>query len=467
MTCMFAWLAAHRRHLLLSILGMAVLATGIFLPFFLLSQPPQLETLLPAQETIGFWTNATAADLEKGKTLFPGLSSLPSFTVPMDVAVINPAQGLQFWAATPSRKDDTKNFHGNALLGHLPLLLSAADNVTWLQQKELKLAAFPPYRALLAHTDAAVPRLYLRGGGALETGNGITMRLLRSLAPGKALASLAGSMDGASVLRLYGENWASPSSSIAASVALLTPSPDGIVSIGAPQDAWQKFLSSFPASDQQITQALLTGQIRPILGKDVSVQFDLLPLLANPATVQWKNVTNGTMLFLAQGSMDDAALRQQKLSRIAQSATAMQRGGLVENRQFDEHFSARVLTSTGGNLHMTESDVNGWHVESILHGSGGLQIATQGNRFMLTNLSAWLQQAMEAERPFAGSGVLLSLPAQAGRREAAGVLPVSLLGVNDNPLLRPALLPMQGTIRWSVAQEGKIVSIVTEKDERQ
>lgn len=453
------WLRTHWRHIALSALGLAILATGVLLPIVRTQQRARLDSLLPAEETVALWTNATADDIRGFAGRLPLLAALPPLPSPLDFAVVRLPSGADAWIAAPADPDHADGFQPNARIGHTAAMVSSADVEPLFADRAPRLASFGPYRALTLHTDAGASRAYLRDARLVMDGSDAAT-LLSAVSPGNASAMLLGSVGKSRVLRLYRD---APSDAAGAPIdtrlASLSPSPTFILALSDPAGTWNRYAEALPPERRAILEAVAAQHLLDRAGKDVSLRYDVLPLLREPASLY---VGDGTpAAFLVEGTADaDLAAHLSALEKGARSRIGNQR---IEERRFDPRFSARIIRQDASRVQEKEYDRGGWHVRMLDAGSGAavFAVATNRNRFVVSNAAAWLDQVVSPTHPFGGSGAGLALPGQAGDLRAGGWTDPSLLHREDHPALRALAPAAPGPMAWSVSLDGRVFSIAT------
>lgn len=184
-------------------------------------------------------------------------------------------------------------------------------------------------------------------------------------------------------------------------------------------------------------------------GQDLSLVYDLAPLLEGQTSVTLMQTNSGTLALL-EGTADNAARQLDALhAGFAASLGTAQR---VE-RTFDDAFSIRHVRA-GSDARESTDEVSGWHLRSATRGDSGLHSAVRGDRFMLSNDISLLRAALEtpAVPPPAASG----MPVARGTlhdEAARGLLQTALPG---EALPVPADLLSAPLLHWELVRSGNL-----------
>lgn len=195
-------------------------------------------------------------------------------------------------------------------------------------------------------------------------------------------------------------------------------------------------------------QAVLRAKVRDLLGDDVSLQYDLLPLLDQSATLHQRAASGtGTITsFLLEGNASAAELAA--LPRLHKSAASLLQKGTVVRTTFDEDTVATQVRADATSLEHTQERMGNWQVESTLApgGTAGLVTGTSNRKFFITNNPQWAMQQIASESNN------IPLPAVPGAWTMGGVLNSDAISPPTQDSLAGFLLPhMPAGFAWSMA----------------
>ena len=423
---------------LLLLLGVDIVLTGAVGAFLMIKRVPTVPEMLPAM-AVAQYMHAIDAVPPEITSIRSG--DLPPTTVSFDLAVVQSPSGAVAWILFPGATD--------------PVMAQAQET-----KGGLRFIASDPVTALLLEDDAT-PRLKDDDAFRALT-NGIapdTAFLFSRITPpatGTAASWVLASAIPSAVLtltkgnrtsvRLYGQTgdtpWAAP-----LPVTVLDPAPAVSLALSAPDKTLNAYLASLPAQERLLRETTLRTAMRSWFGDDVSLQYDLLPLLQSRMLLTLGTASGGTTLFLLEGEARGAGVAA-RLDRIRTSAESVAGTGPVTVRQFEEDVSIPQIAGGNGQNGNTTTDEHGWTVQT----GAGLITAVRGDRFMLSNTRKWMTQRLDPATPTE------PLPMSNGRFLAGGTVTqgtTPLFSWND-PDVMALTGPLPPLFRWAVEQWGQV-----------
>lgn len=405
------------------------------------SRQEQPEDLLPAEHTLLYARIAAQDDLAQLATWFPALDGVPKNPLPQAAALVRVSPQETAWitfdAPTGLHRAPSAhatNTHALALLRTGPSLGNALTyRILRGSPQEGSLLYLADARA--AHTAHPFTNWLQIGGPMIveRTASGVTIAL---------------------------QTAQYPSDRIEPRVPLAFARPVLIFSVAEPRTLLAALLAAVDGSITAPAEGWLREALKSILGEDVSMPFDLAPLLAGPTTLQVGPALPGQdrpALLQGIGADDeDVSARIALLHdrfRAASPAIEERHRLLDTGRTFDD------LRLDPTAIEDRRETVSGWEMRVTEH-RGGRMLATAllGEQFIIsTNADALLAVLHGTNGQFALPIPGESTPVAGGFVDAAAL----------SPLLRELLpagtrIPPAHLYRWSAAQNGgRILLTVT------
>lgn len=428
---------------LLVLLGVSIVATGAVGTFLMIRRVPLPVELLPADEIIAYWhvTEWDAVQQNPTLALAPGLPrAAPGFDLALVQAPVNHPSGGPLWILFPVLTDPLMT-QAQTAKGGLRFIASDPAAAALLTGTTPRLKDDMPFRALTGGLPPTTPFLFSRTATPVQTG--IAGWMLGSAQP----SSMLQYADGTTRVRLYGPVGTAPGAA-PMQVTNLTPAPAMSLALTTPQQTLEMYLSSLPEQERTARETMLKTVVREWLGDDVSLQYDLLPLLQSRAvlSVGARSASGGAIPFLLEGEARGAGVAA-RMERFQHSAMAMAGAGSVTVRQFEEDVSVPQVAGAGnGSIVTAERD--GWTVTT----GPGLITAVRGHNFMIGNDPLWMDQRLNpATEP-------VPLPVSQGRFRAGGTVTQSgtpLFSWHD-PSVTVFTGPLPAAFRWAMEEWGQI-----------
>lgn len=196
-------------------------------------------------------------------------------------------------------------------------------------------------------------------------------------------------------------------------------------------------------------KAALRGWFERAFGKDVSLAYDLGPLLEDQASLTLARAQSGTVALL-EGRSRGAASRLEAL-HAAFRATAG--GALHVQRTFDEQFRVHNVRA-GSETTDDTSVIEGWTVRSTTRENNGIHSALKGDRFILSDDADLLREAIDAlPVPAADGPGMIVAHGELDTEDTRSLLQTALPG-QEPPL--PGALASEPLLRWELIRNGNL-----------
>lgn len=149
-------------------------------------------------------------------------------------------------------------------------------------------------------------------------------------------------------------------------------------------------------AEEEVRAAIWRTRTETIVGKDVSVPYDLLPLLHAPATLSLTVESNGMIRFFAEGSVGDTQMLHDRLARLHASVRTRLAQVQIERKNFEQGFSALLVREKPGSVRESEEEMDGWDVRSTISGSGtGLVSAEYREQYILGSERGFVESFLQ------------------------------------------------------------------------
>ncbi len=426
-------------------LGVATLIVGGVAVYFSLQRIPTAAEVLPAEATIAYW------HLTDDGAALPGLpAGLPAMKWPADIAMLQSPSGIQ-WVAFPGAPNDPLLKQAKAIDGKA-YVASSPDVDALLASPDPKLWTDSTLRALRSGVDSRTSFRFSRLGPQTRPSATPLQRLIGSHAPTAMLQFADGTK---TILRFYGKTgtgaWALP-----LPLPSFSPAAVRILVLSAPADAWQRYLGGLPPRERTLQQAMLKTTVRDWFGEDVSLEFDVLPLLQTQAVIVMGNKTgDGRTPFLLEGRARGAGVAE-RLNRIRRSAQGSMGGGTVTEREFEDGVTVRQVRAGDETANEVQSERGGWTVSVSGTASDSIITAVRGDTFLISNAPAWVNQRID------GSVEIPGLPLGRGEFVAGGVASgtdSSLLSPADPMIRELAGGSLPERFAWAMERWGRVLQV--------
>lgn len=196
-------------------------------------------------------------------------------------------------------------------------------------------------------------------------------------------------------------------------------------------------------------EAALRARFAETFGSDLSLAYDLAPLLEG----------NTTLTLVRTGSGADAVLEgsargaEERISRMLEAFRAGDGGADRVQRTFDEQFDAHTIR-TGSDTTETTEELDGWTVRDATRGDAGFHAALKGDRFILSTDATLLRRAVDAlPAPLENVDGVSVARGELVRQEALSALRRRLPG-EGLPL--PESLLSGPLLRWELVHTGDL-----------
>ena len=323
---------------------------------------------------------------------------------------------------------------------------------TWLTSDIDRIDNYHPYQQLRQYYNPADHWLYLDSSLVSQPEDGMA-RLLQTTVTNQVSHLAISNMDTRHVIRLVG--WFDRSSH-AIMPEYVQPLPTAMFTIttGDINALWEAQYQ-LELAEQMMIQARLQTWLKSLTGNDVSLQYDMMPLLRGQTTLAIAKAASGIQIAI-RGSTSDHDLRDSVLNRMHQSFNSTLDDTVVTSQQLDDTFSARYIRVDLTVQSKITTSVGQWLVTTTGNDTSQLSTAVNGSDFVITNDAAAIAlDNLEA------TGTSLPLPE--GLRDAhvlLGGMFTSEITIR-NGLLH--LLPDSAqSAQWSLSQSGDMRILIVE-----
>jgi hypothetical protein len=202
-------------------------------------------------------------------------------------------------------------------------------------------------------------------------------------------------------------------------------------------------------------KSLITDAIRGRVGKDVSLTYDVLPLLEGETALHLGTEGNTKETrFLLEGTLTDGV--QERLDLIVASFRSSLPAVKRETLTFEKGFTSDTLAEDTNAVEAQTLSVEGWEIHTVLHKESGhaLVAAVKGDRFLLSDSPAAIEARVRRTLPsitLAGIHGSLLAGGIVNRREAGAL---GLQALREAWTTAAALPSSLGdTFLWSLVRE--------------
>ncbi|MDD3897180.1 MAG: hypothetical protein PHU04_05105 [Candidatus Peribacteraceae bacterium] len=442
-----------------AILALLTIATG-----FLTVQSKTASDVLPARETVLLIEQPSQETIDQFGQWFPRLKDVtipPSSEAAALVRLPNGTTELLIFARAHGQQE------AEELLGTFPpfvVLASSQEALTLVRETKGVLSQFKPFQQLVRVRARDGQWTYLRTD-ALPAAAGTTEQLMRHLLLKQD--RFAAITQQAESVQIDTTDQQPPAIKYLATPPETWGMADPILAIAVHDlaGAFRGALQPFPTEEQEVLQGILAQRMRTVLGPDVSVEFDLLPLLENETMIALGRNGSGALAFVVRGETKRAEQAMELLRMIQQSAGKNYKSTEVRTRLFDGRFPAQDIRIAQQETAEFAETGSGWHVwrGRTADGTAPLVVAVKGKRFIVGNdtdgAETLIAAAPDAALPSRQS---LAVQGQAQLQPFMGMMQTmspSLTGTMP-PFFRP-----DRNARWEVFSGGHSRSVRIEWEE--
>ncbi len=435
----------HRRLLLIftAVVLTGLLGLGAFL-YLQYRASTSLLSLLPKDQVRAYFHRLEIREIRSFSSTYVALSAIPDREGLFSLAILNDG-----WLLTPASDDATLEGLPAPLWNGRPVLRSFPTEIPTAQKGQA------------LKDDEVFARLF----SGIDTERWAWMSALPMDIPLKTDVILGGNQHGGVLIGIRSEKDVSvryatkespytvPVFAGDSAVMQVPSSPNNGLCIGSADATTLPNLLA-TTTDPLLQQELLTQEIESLLGAEISLQYDLAPLLRRPTTACLAGEGNArTGLLLGEFTGGRTAWDSLAL-RLHDSFNARHAEGTVERRLVDDEYEYAIAKSTTTSSETTTRTEGGWAIRETVTGSGsGLFTARRGNRFLIATSQDWLHAGLNAT-PSAPSTF-------------AGSIDMRAMTMTDLPVNLRILLPLfQGSteVEWSVVTQNGITSVHLQAD---
>ena len=216
-------------------------------------------------------------------------------------------------------------------------------------------------------------------------------------------------------------------------------------------------------NDWQTLDAWFRTRTAELLGEDLSLRHELLPLLHDPFAFSWKTVSGGS-LWLLQGSADRSLLPE-RLDRLHASFRNTLNRHILQERVFPERpagvgrgFRSAILGEDNAPLKETNGTTAGWNVRTASKGRQELATALRGHRFAVSTDGEWLLRAIR------GVNIAERLPSPTEMLGGGLIREVDMAAHIPETSLLKLLLPKETSYRFAIYTRGPVLILSWRKE---
>ncbi len=168
------------------------------------------------------------------------------------------------------------------------------------------------------------------------------------------------------------------------------------ISLAKPEVLWRELLKNLPQQSQIVVQGIVQQYVAT-LGTDISLEYDILPLLQEPAVLHITQ-SDGVLGFLLEGSKRDRINRETILDRIHQSFASKTSASTVTRRVLDQRFSAIDIRHDPKRIVLEQEEFEGWIIHTTKNPRDPYPIvtATKEQSFLLSNAEEIIKEAIKS-----------------------------------------------------------------------
>ncbi len=449
------------RAILLAVAGSALAVIALLTGIYLLSDRQLApSTYLPQAATVAVFHQGESTDLHRYSSLFPVLDTVPAATEPVHVALVQLPSGTLGWVMFPLQKYATLTLSPQA---GTPL----RDGIVTSGQPELtalladtkdRLSAFAPYATLKGKLSTQ-PWAFIDTQRLPQTFSANDRRSAALLGIDR-YAGLTVRAD-APTLMAYNPRaaiFSAPNASLA-----IPANAEQILYVGRPRPLWSSLRASVTPEEQMILDARAATLVRASIGNDISVPYDLLPLLEDGMllAIGPRSATGGA--FVLRGTAPNAESLTTIMTRLHRER-AGQGGARVVEKTFDakQGFSFRGLAARSNESDPLPEQRGSWEI-LVTRGTTGHSLITaqRDADFLFGNDALFLERFLDGDPQ---SDWTLPRNTFAAGQTSPTWLQSTLAPLSSTLLqtLLPRAFDGSAPLRWSVAREGNVLIFHTE-----
>ncbi|MFA7681622.1 MAG: hypothetical protein WCX61_01175 [Candidatus Peribacteraceae bacterium] len=218
---------------------------------------------------------------------------------------------------------------------------------------------------------------------------------------------------------------------------------------------WNTMINNVDIDTQIRVQGRLEHVLQEIVGEEVSLTYDLLPLLSGPTSIHKGLSASGTLILAVEGIGPNISTLRSVITQLEEGFRATVPSTKITERNLDNRFVSRDIRITEEETTLREDHRDQWSVRG-LHASDGrmLMSAQRGASFILANDESALLQLLHNDASITPpTGPTLSSTV----RLADGWCNASLI-----PEFLPLMKENVQKILWSVEQRGPVTTLMVQ-----
>jgi len=400
--------------------------------------------MVPAEETIAFFTNITTQNIGTFSAHIGALANVPVTDTPSAVALLKTGSGKTGWAVVEPVMGGDQPFTIRTSDPSFDPLFQAVTNPLSRQYS---------YSAL-ADDETSLPSGWLAFPSVALKAQSPVASLLQTNQP-VMMISLADGLE----LRLVTDGVRLPM--LTSGPKELFEKPLFIIHVSNGTAFLDLLSDTFQNDDVTVLQTVLQSTLTNFFGKELSPTYDLPPLLEGTTTLEVakKDTGNGLRVYLEGEMPDDEAT----LDHLTDLFLATLKTASVHTETFDDKFNWQDIRQDESLIDDTTKTEYGWTVRTLRQKNADTVLvkAIRSNRYILSNDTDAVEKAVsQTASSLAG---LDDIPAALGLIHSAewnAFLHHTLPTVSKGAIV-PA--GTSGHMKWKMSQNGRILTIVLKK----
>lgn len=331
------------------------------------------ERLLPA-DTAAFVSGVSAQDLRVLSSWMPSLQQLPRAEQHQASALITVDGTLEPAILTPSRSpwNAAYDVEGSERV---------RSNVRGSNRPDVSLEETSAYKTLIGMRSPGKPWIYVHpalfGSGARLT----PWPWLRADSP----FALSIEKDGVTV-SLVDDRATSVLPTLSANMPHAFAFPRFVLQGTDLPTLMENLAGALDPSVRLLSESKVAAAVRAIVGDEISIPYDILPLLGESSTLHLGNTeAGGPLRFLVEGTAPEDA--RDTLMTIRESFRSSLPSFRRQTMTFDDGFASDTLAMDDARLEEATNDMEGWDVRTLRHADSNRTLVTaqRGREFLVSD----------------------------------------------------------------------------------
>ena len=167
-----------------------------------------------------------------------------------------------------------------------------------------------------------------------------------------------------------------------------------LLSSASMANSWKQLTELLTLKDSLLAESFVRKLVAKI-GEDISMEYDVLPLLQEPSTLHLSQ-TGSLTSFLLEGSLSNTKEREQIFDRLHETIRNKLPTVRVTKRVLDKRFSTTDLRHDPDLIELEQYTLHGWAIRITRHKEETLHLATanKGSRFIVSDNKDLIETAI-------------------------------------------------------------------------